>query len=71
MSGSIDQDALKHLATSEADIDVDDYIKFSGSTEAIYGFKFLWNLRKAFLVVGVEGSSWDTHGVTIGLRLVP
>jgi hypothetical protein len=71
MSGSIDQDALKHLATSEADIDVDDYIKFSGSTEAIYGFKFLWNLRKASLVVGVEGSSWDTHGVTIGLRLVP
>ena len=71
MSPTIDQDTLTQLATSDADADVDDYIKFTGSTEAIYGFKFLWNLRKASLVVGVEGSSWNTHGFTVGLRLTP
>ena len=71
MSGSIDQDALKQLATSDANANIDDYVEFTGSTEAIYGFRFLWNLRKASLVVGVEGSSWDPHGVTVGLRLTP
>ena len=71
MSRTIDQDTLTQLATSDADADVYDYIKFTGSTEAIYGFKFLWNLRKASLVVGVEGSSWNTHGFTVGLRLTP
>ena len=71
MSRSIDQDTLMQLATSQDNADVDDYVKFTGSTEAIYGFKFLWNLRKASLVVGVEGSSWDTQGVTVGLRFVP
>lgn len=71
MSRTIDQDTLTQLATSETDADVDDYIDFTGSTEATYSFKFLWNLRKASLVVGVEGSSWNTHGVTVGLRLTP
>ena len=71
MSRTIDQDTLTQLATSETDADVDDYIDFTGSTEATYSFKFLWNLRKASLVVGVEGSSWNTHGVTLGLRLTP
>jgi len=71
MSRSIDQDTLTQLATSQDNADVDDYVEFSGSTEAIYGFKFLWNLRKASLVVGVEGSSWDTQGVTVGLRFEP
>ena len=71
MSRSIDQDTLTQLATSQDTGDIDDYLEFNGSTEAVYGFKFLWNFPKASLVVGVEGSSWDTHGVTIGLRLAP
>ena len=71
MSGSIDQDALMQLATSDANANIDDYVEFTGSTEAIYGFRFLWNLRKASLVGGVEGSSWDTHGVKVCLRLTP